>query len=77
MAKALLAKLYLNWGVYTNPITSVTASTPNEKLNECVAICDDIILSGLFDVGQGYRKKFFPDNGVQIKDFIYAMPMDP
>lgn len=77
MAKALLAKLYLNWGVYTSPITSVTATTPNEKLDECVAVCDEIIKSGLFEVGDGYRKKFFPDNGPQIKDFIYAIPMDP
>lgn len=77
MAEALLAKLYLNWGVYTNDIETVTGSTPNEKLEDCVKWCDEIIKSGIFEVGKGYRKKFFPDNGVQIKDFIYAMPMDP
>lgn len=77
MAEALLAKLYLNWGVYTNDIETVTGSTPNEKLDDCVKWCDEIIKSGIFEVGKGYRKKFFPDNGVQIKDFIYAMPMDP
>lgn len=72
MAKALLAKLYLNWGVYTNPITSVDNNTANPKLNDCVKICDEITESTLFEVGTGYRKKFFPDNGVHIKDFIYA-----
>ena len=36
MAEALLVKLYLNWGVYTNPITTVDYDTPNEKLDECV-----------------------------------------
>ena len=77
MAMALLAKLYLNWGVYTNDITTVDADTPNPKLNDCVRICDEIINSGLFEVGDGYRKKFFPDNGPQIKDFIYAIPFDP
>lgn len=77
MAAALLVKLYLNWGVYTNPITTVTADTPNEKLNDCVKWCDEIIKSGVFEVGQGYRQKFFPDNGVQIKDFIYAYDVDP
>lgn len=77
MAEALLAKLYLNWGVYTNPIESVTGNTPNEKLDDCIYWCDEIIKSGIFEVGKGYRKKFFPDNGVQIKDFIYAMPMSP
>lgn len=77
MAAALLAKIYLNWGVYTNDITTVTADTPNPKLADCVKWCDEIINSGLFEVGQGYRKKFFPDNGVQIKDFIYAFDVDP
>lgn len=77
MAKALLAKLYLNWGVYTNDIYTVTGSTPNEKLNECVAVCDEIINSGLFEVGDGYRKKFYPDNGSHVKDFIYAEDFDP
>lgn len=77
MAEALLVKLYLNWGVYTNPITQVTGNTPNEKLNDCVKWCDELINSGVFEVGKGYRKKFFPDNGVQIKDFIYAIDFDP
>ncbi len=78
MAKALLAKLYLNWGVYTcGDVKNVTANTPNEKLDACVKACDDIIQSGIFEVGQGYRKKFFPNNGVQIKDFIYAMEFNP
>ena len=77
MAAALLAKLYLNWGVYTHDITTVTNDTPNEKLNDCVKWCDEIINSGLFEVGTGYRKKFFPDNGLHIKDFIYAFDVDP
>lgn len=77
MAMALLAKLYLNWPVYTNDVTTVDANTPNPKINDCIAVCDKIIESGLFEVGDGYRKKFFPDNGYQIKDFIYAIPFDP
>lgn len=78
MAEALLAKLYLNWGVYTcGDVTKVTNDTPNEKLNELVAVCDDIIQSKVFEVGKGYRKKFFPNNGVHIKDFIYAVDFDP
>lgn len=77
MAASLLVKLYLNWGVYTHDITTVTNDTPNEKLNDCVKWCDEIIKSGVFEVGTGYRKKFFPDNGVQIKDFIYAYDVDP
>lgn len=77
MAASLLVKLYLNWGVYTNDITTVTGDTPNPKLNDCIAWCNKIQDSGLFEVGQGYRKKFYPDNGVHIKDFIYALNVDP
>lgn len=78
MAQALLAKLYLNWGVYTaSDVTTVTNDTPNEKLDELVAVCDEIIKSEIFEVGEGYRKKFFPDNGIHIKDFIYAVNFDP
>ncbi|MBO5444211.1 MAG: RagB/SusD family nutrient uptake outer membrane protein [Muribaculaceae bacterium] len=77
MAAALLVKLYLNWGVYTNDITTVTGDTPNEKLNECIKWCNVIQDCGIFEVGQGYRKKFYPDNGVHIKDFIYALNVDP
>ena len=77
MALATLAKLYLNWGVYTaDDVKDVDNNTPNEKLNDLVAVCDSIIKSGKFEVGRGYRKKFFPNNGVQIKDFIYAIPYD-
>ena len=78
MAEALLVKLYINWGVYTcGDVTKYdAASTANEKLNDCVTYCDDIIKSGLFDLSDAFRKKFMYDNGSQIKDFIYAMPYD-
>lgn len=77
MAEALLVKLYLNWGVYTHDITTVDNNTPNEKLNDCVKWCDEITASNVFSVGTGYRAKFLPSNGVHIKDFIYAVDMDP
>ena len=81
VAEALLAKLYINWPVYT--ASSVTAydaaSYSNEHLNDVVTLCDDIINSGNFSLSEGangYRSKFWPNNGYQIKDFIYAMPFD-
>lgn len=80
-AEALLAKLYINWPVYT--ASSVTAydaaSYNNSHLNDVVALCDDIINSGEFSLSEGangYRSKFFPNNGYQVKDFIYAMTYD-
>ena len=60
MAAALLAKLYLNWGVYTNDITKVDGSTPNPKLNDCVRWCDEIIQSGVFELGQGVPSEILP-----------------
>ncbi|MBQ9357551.1 MAG: RagB/SusD family nutrient uptake outer membrane protein [Prevotella sp.] len=81
MAEALLAKLYINWPVYT--AASVTAydaaAYSNEHLQDVVTLVDDIIACGKFDLAEGangYRSKFWPDNGSQIKDFIYAMPYD-
>ncbi|MBQ8673227.1 MAG: RagB/SusD family nutrient uptake outer membrane protein [Bacteroides sp.] len=77
MAEALLVKLYINWAVYTcGDITKYTPSITNEKLNDCIAHCDNIINSGIFNLDDGYRVKFMPENGVHIKDFIYAMPYD-
>ncbi len=80
-AEALLAKLYINWPVYT--AASVTAydaaGYSNEHINDVVTLCDDIIQSGQFSLSEGasgYRSKFWPNNGYQIKDFIYAMPFD-
>lgn len=79
MAKALLAKLYINWAVYTqdkvedyDPVTCY-----NEKLNDCIKICQQIYDSHKFSLGtMSYPKKFAPDNGPQVEDFIYAMPYD-
>ncbi len=78
MAEALLVKLYINWGVYTcGDVTSYNAvTTANSKLNDCVKYCDDIISSGIFNLKDEYRSKFMYNNGVQITDFIYAMPYD-
>lgn len=77
MAKALLAKLYINWNVYTcGDVATYTPETINPKLNDCIAICDEIIQSGLFNLQDSYREKFWPENGPHIKDFIYAMPYD-
>lgn len=78
MVDALLAKLYINWNVYTQNVTNAnwSATADNEKLSDCIAVCDYIIKSGLFTLGDDYKAKFLYNNGPQIKDFIYAMPYD-
>lgn len=78
MVDALLAKLYINWNVYTKDVTSTSwdANATNEKLNDCIAACDRIIASGYFNLDDDYKTKFMYNNGSHIKDFIYAMPFD-
>lgn len=77
MAEALLAKLYLNWNVYTaDKVADYTPTTTNAKLADCIAMCDDIIKSGNYDLSDDYMTKFRPDNGYQIKDFIFVFPYD-
>ena len=79
MAEALLAKLYINWPVYTaESVDQYDAATAtNPKLDDCIAACDEIINSGKFNLGSvDYLHKFSYDNGSQIEDFIYAIPYD-
>ncbi|MNK13797.1 SusD family protein [compost metagenome] len=78
MAEALLAKLYLNWAVYTAAdVANYNPSAQNEKLNDVVAMCDQVISSGQFNLtSHKFMAKFRPDNGYQVKDFIFAIPYD-
>ena len=79
MAEALLAKLYINWPVYTaESVDQYDAATAvNPKLDACIAACDEIINSGKFNLGSvDYLHKFSYDNGWKVEDFIYAIPYD-
>lgn len=77
MAAALLAKVYLNWAVYNSAdVANYSPALANEKLSRVVEMCDLIIKSGKFNLTDKFMTKFRPDNGPQIKDFIFAMPFD-
>lgn len=79
MAEALLAKLYINWPVYTaESVDQYDAATAaNPKLDACIAACDDIINSGKFNLGSvDYLHKFSYDNSWKVEDFICAIPYD-
>ncbi|GGB03446.1 RagB/SusD family nutrient uptake outer membrane protein [Puia dinghuensis] len=65
-AYALLAKLYLNAEVYTG--------TP--RYNDAVTYCDSVIQSGKYSLATDYAKMFYPDNGPQETEFIFAIPYD-
>lgn len=68
-AYALLAKMYLNAEVYTG----------TARLADCVAACDEVIQSGKYTVTprNNYLKMFYPDNGPDNKEFIFAIPYSP
>lgn len=68
-AYSLLAKLYINAGVYTG-------QAMNDKALE---MCDHIIdfeSKGSVDLNNDYIKMFDYDNGPAIKEFIFAIPYD-
>ncbi len=68
-AYALLAKMYLNAQVYTG----------TSRYQECIEACDNIIRSGKYTIEpmSTYLEMFYPNNGPQIKEFIFAIPFDP
>jgi len=68
-AYALLAKMYLNAEIYTG----------TKRNDDCIAACDNIIQSGKYALASrdSYLKMFYPDNGPQTPEFIFAIPYDP
>ncbi|MCF2443571.1 RagB/SusD family nutrient uptake outer membrane protein [Dyadobacter sp. CY345] len=68
-AYALLAKMYLNAEYYTG----------TKRYDDCIAACDKIMSSGLYalEPKSSYLKMFYPTNGPQMKEFIFAIPYDP
>ncbi len=77
VAESLLAKLYLNWNVYTTAdVANYNPSAANPKLQDAIAACDAVISSNKFNLSDRFLVKFRPTNGPQIKDFIFAMPFD-
>lgn len=65
-AYALLAKLYLNAQVYIG----------TDRYADAVTACDSILQSGKYVLAADYAKMFYPDNGPQTPEFIFAIPYD-
>lgn len=59
-AQMLLAKIYLNYQVYTG--TAPTFSDGTAKWDETISLCDDIIGSGKYTLADDYWKLFLSDN---------------
>jgi starch-binding outer membrane protein, SusD/RagB family len=69
-ANALLAKVYLNSGVYSGGGTPASAD-----LDKAIAACDVIINSGKYGLESTYLNIFGPTND-QSKEHIFAVPYD-
>ncbi len=69
MGFSLLAKMYLNAQYYTG----------TQRYNEVIVACDSVINSGLYSLEPraSYLQMFYPNNGPQMKEFIFAIPYDP
>jgi len=65
-AETLLAKMYLNAGVYTG--------TP--KWAECITACDAVINSGAGYVLEASQKSVFITENQNSKEIIFALPLD-
>lgn len=63
--KMLLAKLYLNAGVYTGTV----------QWDKAIAACDEIINSGKYSLESNYFANFNVNNSGS-KEFIFAIPYD-
>ena len=66
MVFALLAKMYLNAGVYTG--------TP--RYNDVVAMADSVQKNPYYTLDTRFRDIFLPNNGPQINETIFAVPYD-
>lgn len=64
-AKALLAKMYLNAGVYTG----------TAKWDSCIAVCDEIINSGKYTLSPTQKAIFATENSTN-SEIIFAIPFD-
>jgi hypothetical protein len=66
-AKALLMKVYLNYGVYGN---RATPTFP--KMTEVITLADQIIATNRYALNDNFFDAFAPDNDVKSKESIYT-----
>src|SRR5690606_7359984 len=66
-ARALLMKVYLNYGVYEN-----RAAPTFPKMNEVIAQADAIINSGHYTLNDNFFDIFAPDNHVKSTESIFS-----
>jgi len=74
---ALLAKLYLNAGVYSSDATGAIGS--QLAYQQCINACDQITSSGLYSLESDYFDVFSPNNSTLLNagnESIFVVPFD-
>ena len=66
-ARALLMKVYLNYGVYGN-----RASPTFPKMSDVITVADQIINSSKYVLNDNFFDAFAPDNDVKSKETIFS-----
>lgn len=72
-AQTLLAKIYLNYQVYTGTAPAFTDGTG--KWTETISVCDDIINSGKYTLADDYWKLFLADNDDYLNSTEAILPL--
>lgn len=72
-AQMLLAKVYLNYQVYTGTAPSFSDGTT--KWDECISLCDDIINSGKYTLADDFWKLYLSDNATYSDETESILPI--
>jgi hypothetical protein len=73
-AQALLAKIYLNKGVYTAANVSATYSFTADDMDKVISYCDVLINSNKFALTDKYFDNFAIDNDAKSKELVFNIP---
>jgi hypothetical protein len=76
-AQALLAKLYLNKGVYTAAAPSTQYTFAAADMDKVISYCDEIINSGKFALSDKYFDNFAVANDVKSRELVFNFPYTP
>lgn len=68
-ARALLMKIYLNYGVYANRAAPTFAVA---DMNKVISLADEIINSNKYQLNDNFFDIFAPDNDIKSKESIYT-----
>jgi starch-binding outer membrane protein, SusD/RagB family len=73
-AQALLTKLYLNKGVYTNATLAGPYTFAAADMDKVISLSDAITASGKFAINKNYFDNFVTDNDQKSKELVFNIP---